>query len=292
MPTPAFRLERHGLTATLTLSQPDRRNALGADFWDAFPAAIAALDATGEVRALILAAEGPHFCAGIDLNMFAGIAAERAHFGAAAGADFLLRVKRLQQAFNALEEARFPVVAAIQGGCIGAGVDMVTACDIRLCTDDAYFSVYEINVGMTADVGTFPRLLNHLPEGIVRELSYTGRKMPSAEAASRGLVNASLPDVASLMARARALADEIANKAPLAIAGCKRIITYARDHDTADTLDYVGVWNASMLQPSEVMAAIGASRSKAPANFAPLPPAPPLWAEAPAPGAEATEPPA
>ncbi len=164
------------------------------------------------------------------------------------------------------------MLAAIQGGCIGGGVDLTTACDMRYATADAYFTVFEINIGMTADVGTFPRLVKLIPEGIVRELSYTGRKMPAEEAKSVGLVNQVYADQATMLEGVMAIAREIASKAPIAVAGCKRMINYARDHSTADGLDYISIWNASMLMPEEMGEAILARREERAGDFAPLPP--------------------
>lgn len=268
----AFTVEKDGSVARLTLSRPDKRNALSLPFWESFPETVAALDKAGDVRALVIASEGPVFCAGIDLGAFQGIAGGAAPDDPAKGLAFMQSVARMQDTFTALETARIPVIAAIQGGCLGAGVDMITACDIRLCTEDAYFSVFEINLGMTADVGTFPRLLNHLPEGVVRELSYTGRKMGADEAMRYGLINSVHADQPAVLDAAMTMAHEIASKAPMAIHGTKKAITYCRDHTTQEGLDWIGMWNASMLQPSELMAAMVAQKTGAPGQFAPLPP--------------------
>ena len=264
-----FTVAHDGPVATVTLSRPEKRNAMSAPFWEQFPDAIEEIDASGETRAIVLASTGPHFTAGIDLAAFAGVMRDH---GAAQGIDFLHVVGRMQRAFSALEDARVPVIAAIQGGCIGGGVDMATACDIRLCTEDAYFTIYEVEVGMTADVGTFPRILNLLPEGVVRELAYTGRKMFAEEAARYGLVNRVLPDHAACTEAAQALAREIAAKAPLAVHGCKRAVTYGRDHTTQEALDWIGMWNASMLRQSELMAAMKAKQDGTAGDFAALPP--------------------
>ncbi|MEM9421610.1 MAG: enoyl-CoA hydratase-related protein [Pseudomonadota bacterium] len=267
----AFRVDLHDAVAQITFDRAEKRNALGLSFWEDFPDAIKELDDRGDIRAIVLASEGPVFCAGIDLAAFQAIAGDLAPTNPARGLDFLHKVHRMQRTFSALEEARIPIIAAIQGGCLGAGVDMVTACDIRVCTEDAYFSIYEIELGMTADVGTFPRILNHLPEGVVRELAYTGRKMPADEALRYGLVNQVLPDHPGAIEAAMTLAQEIAQKAPMAVHGCKRAITYARDHTTEETLDWIGLWNASMLQPTELMAAMAAKQTKTPGQFTPLP---------------------
>ena len=187
------------------------------------------------------------------------------------GARFHDTVRFMQHSFNCLEDARMPVLAAIQGGCIGGGVDLVTACDMRYATEDAFLTVYEINIGMTADVGTFPRLVKLIPEGIVRELAYTGRRMPAREAQAVGLVNQVFADQGAMLDGVLAIASEIASKPPLAVHGCKRMINYARDHSTADGLDYIGVWNASMLIPDEIQEALTAKAEKRPGVYADLP---------------------
>ena len=159
------------------------------------------------------------------------------------------------------------MLAAVQGGVIGGAADMTTACDMRYATADAFFQIQEINIGMTADVGTFPRLCKLLPEGVVRELAYTGRRFTADEALRLGLVNAVLPDAAACTAHALGVAREIASKPPVAVTGSKVMITYARDHSTTDALDYVGVWNSAMLSPEHMMEAMGARAQKRAAVF-------------------------
>ena len=164
-----------------------------------------------------------------------------------------------------------PVLAAIQGGCIGGGVDMVSACDMRYASEDAYFTVFEVNIGITADVGTFPRLPKLIPEGIVREMAYTGRRMPAAEAKDVGLVNRVFASREDMLAGVFEIAGEIASKPPLAVYGCKRMINYARDHTTEDGLDYIAIWNASFLQSAEMQESMRANREKRRGTFVDLP---------------------
>ncbi len=178
---------------------------------------------------------------------------------------------RMQDTFTCLEACRIPVIVAIQGGAIGGGVDFATACDIRYATEDAFFTIFETNIGMTADVGTFPRLVKLIPEGIVRELAYTGRRMSAQEAEGVGLVNQVFADQETMLENVMDIAREIAGKAPLAIYGCKRMINYARDHSTSDALDYISIWNASMLQPEEMVEAMTANAEKRPGDFVELP---------------------
>lgn len=273
----SFSVTPDGPVTHVTLTRPEKRNALDLDFWESFPATLEEIDAPGTARAIILSGDGPHFCSGIDLQAFStaldsGHGDSDTHRTANRGQGLYQIIRRMQNCFSALENIRIPVLAAIQGGCIGGGVDMVAACDMRYCTEDAWFTIYEINIGMTADVGTFPRILNHLPEGVVRELAYTGRKMPADEAFHYGLVNEIYSSRDEMMQGVGALAAEIASKAPLAIHGCKDIITHARDHSTQETLDRIALWNANALHGSEIMTAIAAEKTGQPGDFAPLPP--------------------
>ena len=163
-----------------------------------------------------------------------------------------------------------PVIVCVQGGCIGAGVDMISACDIRLATKDAFFCIQEINIGMTADVGTFPRLCKLLPEGWVRQISYTGERLPATRARDLGLVNEVFDTQEAMLDHAMALAREIAAKNPLAVTGSKAMINYARDHTIADGLDYIGVWNAAMLSGAHMREAFVAKAEKRDAAFSDL----------------------
>lgn len=262
-----------GHVARITLDRPDRLNAMNADFWNELPAAVRALDASGDVRAIVIDANGKHFTAGLDLGMF-GAPPDPADVTARVqkAARFRHNTALMQQTFSALEDCRVPVIAALHGGCIGGGVDLISACDLRYASRDAYLTVYEINVGLTADVGTFPRLCKLLPEGIVRELAYTGRRMGAEEGERRGLFNEVLDSKEAALERALEVAKDIAGKSPLAVHGCKRMITYARDHNTADSLDYVVTWNAGMLHSEEVMAAVTAGKTGQPGDYVPLPP--------------------
>ena len=222
-------------------------------FWDELPALVRDLDATGEARVVVLASTGRHFSAGMDLAVFDG--GNRPHKDAPQGhvrANMRSNVLHLQETFSALEKARMPVLAAIQGGCIGGAVDMVTACDMRYASADAFFCIQEINIGMTADVGTLQRLPKLIPEGVCRELAYTGRRMPAAEAKAVGLVNEVFSDHEALLAGVQEVARTIASKPPLAVYGSKEMITYSRDHSTADSLEHIATWQAGMYQISDM----------------------------------------
>jgi enoyl-CoA hydratase len=217
---------------------------------------------------MVLASTGRHFSAGMDLAVFGG----RPDGDLKAGpgrmrANFRSNVLHLQETFSVLEKARMPVLAAIQGGCIGGAVDMVTACDMRYATEDAFFCIQEINIGMTADVGTLQRLPKLIPEGVCRELAYTGRRMPAAEAKAVGLVNEVFADHAALLDGVREVAGTIASKSPLAVYGSKEMITYTRDHSTADSLDHIATWQAGMFQPSEMVESFTARAEKRDGDF-------------------------
>ena len=274
-----FDVRIEGKVAHVVLCRPEKRNSMIPAFWDELPEIVRDIDENVRARAIVLSSTGPHFSAGLDLKAYApagGAAqtdpAERRRARRTQGARFYDDVRRMQGAFSALESCRIPVLAAIQGGCIGGGVDLVTACDMRYASEDAYLTIFETKIGMTADVGTFPRLVKLIPEGIVRELAYTGRRMSAEEARSVGLVNRVFPDADSLLAGVSEIAHEIAGHAPLAVYGCKRMINYARDHSTADGLDYIGIWNASMLQPDEMAEALAANAQKREGDFVELPP--------------------
>ncbi|TAL38126.1 MAG: crotonase/enoyl-CoA hydratase family protein [Phenylobacterium sp.] len=243
-----FSVTLEGRVAHIRLNRPDAYNAMNRAFWNELPAIVRDIDDNARARAIVISSTGKHFSAGMDLQNFAGVGEAGARPGdrwvqAEASRHHL---RSLQDTFSCLDEARVPVIAAIQGGCIGGGVDLTSACDIRYASADAFFCVQEINIGMTADAGTFPRLCKLIPQGWVRELAYTGRRMPAAQALQIGLVNAVLPDHEAVVAHALAAAAEIATKAPLAVAGSKVMINHAREHGTAASLDYLGAWQAGM----------------------------------------------
>ena len=258
--------------AHIVMNRPEKRNAMSAEFWTELPTIIRDIDENAKARVIVLSSTGPVFCAGIDIGMFQNeIAGTQDKNHPQYGAGFYINVQRLQASLSSLESCRIPVLVAIQGGCYGGGVDLITACDMRYGTEDSFITIYEINVGMTADVGTFPRILNHMPEGIVRELAYTGRKMGAEECKTRGLYNEVYSDHEAMMKAVMETAKEIAAKPPLAVYGCKRAITYSRDHSTADALDNIAVWNMSMLIPSEMMEAMVSGKQNRDGNFEDLP---------------------
>lgn len=272
-----FEVSVENKIARVVLNRPEKRNSMIAEFWDELPAIIRELDANAEARVIVISSTGPHFTSGIDTSVF-GSNSENSNDAVTSeklsrqrGAKLYDTINYLQQTFTCLEECRIPVLAAIQGGVIGGGVDLITACDMRYMTADSFLTIYEINIGMTADVGTFPRITKLLPEGVVKELAYTGRRMSAAEAKSLGFVNEVFADQATLLTEVMKIAQQIASKAPLAIYGSKRIINYSRDHSSADSLDYIGIWNASMLQNIEINEAMTAAAEKRQADFVDIP---------------------
>ncbi len=255
--------------AHLVMKRPQKRNAMNETFWRELPEIIRNIDAEATARVIVISSTGPHFTAGIDLAYLATALVDDGSTKAKMQRpqQFLDLVTYLQNSFTALEQCRIPVLAAIQGGCIGGGVDLATACDLRYATRDAFFTIQEINIGMTADVGTFPRIVKLMPEGVVRELAYTGRKLSADEAMRFALVNQVFDDHQAMLEGVMEIAREIAAKSPNAIIGSKRIITHARDHATQETLDYIGVWNMAMLQPEEIMESIAAKQQKRTAKY-------------------------
>lgn len=261
--------------AHLRLNRPDELNTMNVAFWSELPELIEQIDAAASARAIVISSTGRHFSAGMDLSVFTGgggllgdpgvseTGRQRAHLWS--------MVQKLQDSFTVLERVRMPVLTAIQGGCIGGAVDMVCAADMRYASADAFFCIQEINIGMTADVGTLQRLPKIIPEGVARELAYTGDRMLAARAREVGLVNEVFDDHESLVAGVLEIAERIATKSPLAIWGTKEMINFTRDHSVADSLRYMAGWQAGMFQPADMMEEFGAKADKRPAQFEELP---------------------
>ena len=270
-----FSLTISNAIAHIVLNRPQAFNAMNRAFWNELPEIVRDVSDNANARVIVISSTGKHFTSGMDTSVFTdgeGVSAQGGDRYARAEAfrDF---VKVLQGSFSCIDDARMPVIAAIQGGCIGAGVDMTSACDIRYATEDAFFQIAEINIAMTADVGTFPRLCKLIPDGWVRELAYSGRRLPAAKAKEIGLVNEVFPAQEAMLSHVMALAAEIAEKSPVAVAGSKRMINYARDHSTNDALDYIATWQAGMFSPEHMAEAFAAKAQKRAAvfpNLAPL----------------------
>lgn len=265
-----FSVEQDGHVATLWLDNPEKRNAMGVAFWRDLPAIVEELGDDDDVRAIVLAARGKHFTAGLDLAEMgggvAGAGGERSS-QASRSAAFLKDVKRLQGAFTALEVCPKPVIAAVHGACIGGGIDMITACDIRLCSADAKFSVRETKIAIVADVGTLQRLPRVIGRGHANELALTGKDIDAARAKEIGLVNDVLPDPEAVVKAAQEMAAEIAANSPLVVQGTKAVLRATSEMTIDQGLDYVGVWNAAFLRSNDLTEAMTAFFEKRPPNF-------------------------
>ncbi|MDP8994154.1 MAG: enoyl-CoA hydratase-related protein [Pseudomonadota bacterium] len=262
-------VSREGGVAHVELAREVKLNAMDGGMFAAIGEAFRALGTDPSVRAILLSARGRHFTAGLDLHYAASQFPPSADPGRAAEAR-LRHIRWLQACFTAAEEARPPVIAAVHGGCIGAGVDLVTACDIRIASAEAFFQVAEVDVAITADLGTLQRLIRLIPDGVVRELAYTGRRMEAEEAARLGLVNRIEPDREAAIAAGLALARAIAAKSPLAVAGAKMSLNYSRGRPVEEGLRHVALWNAGALVGTDLDAAIRARRAKQEAEFGDL----------------------
>jgi 2,4-dienoyl-CoA reductase (NADPH2) len=254
--------------ATITLNRPDKANAMNLAMWHEIRQAFKWVDATPEARVAILQGEGKAFTSGIDLQMMMGMGDQIQNDCEARTRENLRQViLDLQDTLTSLERCRKPVLAAIHGACIGGGIDLITCADMRYCSSDASFSIKEIDIGMTADVGTLQRLPKLIGEGMARELAYTGRKFDAAEALAMRLVNRVFDSREALQIGVRELAASIAAKSPLSIRGVKEMITYARDHSVADGLNYVATWNAAMLLSNDLQESMMANMGKRKPEF-------------------------
>ncbi|MHB8438804.1 MAG: crotonase/enoyl-CoA hydratase family protein [Acidimicrobiales bacterium] len=268
-------VERDGHVATVWLDRPQARNALGPKLWEQLPLVMAELSGDASVRAVVLAARGPHFSVGLDLKAMSGLltggpdgaADGRAPSAAQRAAAARASILRMQKSVTSLAQCPMPVIAAVHGYCIGGGVDLVSACDIRLASADALFSVRETKVAIVADLGSLQRLPGIIGKGHVAELAYTGRDINAERALAIGLVNEVLPDSDALHKAAHALAQEIAANSPLAVQGTKAVLQACEGRTVAEGLDYVATWNAGFLQSDDLVEAMTAFLEKRPPEF-------------------------
>lgn len=260
--------------AHLVLNRPAALNTMQPVLWRELTEVLQALQRMASARALVISSTGKHFTAGMALDVFAGspesgISLNEKSAGGRASIASL--IDDMQQVFNLIEQLRMPVIAAIQGGCIGGGLDMVCSCDIRLASADAFFCIQEINIGMTADMGTLQRLPKLIPEGIVHELAYTGRRLPAQRALAVGLVNEVFDTQEAMLEAALQMAREIASKPPVAIWGSKQAIHYARDHSTHDALQQMGWLQSGIWQGSNLLESFMAKQQGRAPQFEDLP---------------------
>ncbi|MEQ8266621.1 MAG: crotonase/enoyl-CoA hydratase family protein [Parvibaculum sp.] len=266
-PHECFKVEIRDNIAHIVLNRPEKMNAMNRAFWRELPEIVREIDEGALARVIVISSTGKHFTAGMDLSVFTSGPDMKGKETGRLRANLMQTVLRLQKTFGCLDEARVPVLMAVQGGCIGGGVDFASACDMRYCTKDAFFCIQEINIGMTADVGTFPRLPHLMPQGLVRELAYTGRRLFADEAKSCGLVNAVFDTQEQMMEAVMGIARDIAARSPLAVHGSKEMINYARDHSIADGLKHIAVWQTGMFQPADMMESFTAKAEKREPEF-------------------------
>ena len=267
----SLKVEMNNHIAHVILNRPDALNSMNLDFWREFRGVIEEIDANADARVIVLSSTGKHFCAGMDLAVFSNPKALPNKGDPARMAENLRRlVLDLQDVFYCLERARMPVLSAIQGGCIGGAVDMVCATDSRYCTEDAFFTIKETQLGMTADLGTLQRFPKLVPEGIARELAYTGRKFSAQEAKEMGFVNRVFESQEALLEGVMAVAQQIAEQSPMAVTGCKEMINFSRDHSVEDSLKYMATWQSGMFRPNDMMKSFAASAQKTTADFEPI----------------------
>ncbi len=256
---------------SLVLNRPNELNTMTRDFWVELGDALEEINRDSEVRVVILSSTGKHFCAGMDLSAFSNgvddIPDDKKPDHARVGEVLYRTAKELQGYISKLEEIRVPVIAALHGGVIGGALDLITACDMRFASNDAFFCIQEINIGMAADVGTLQRLPKIIPDSKMREMAYTGRRMLADEAKDSGLVGEIYETQDEMLHAVHKLAAEIASKSPVAIYGLKAVMNYSRDHNVSDSLDFNALWSGAMLSQADMTEAMAAQMEKRDANF-------------------------
>jgi len=254
--------------ANVTLNRPEKANALDELAWKEMRQIFLALSDDPEVRVVVLKGEGKHFCAGIDLTLLMSMQQKNSIPCEGRKREALEQfIKGLQSCINAIEDCKKPVLAAVHGGAIGGAVDILTACDMRYCSADAYFTVKEIDLGLVADLGTLQRLPKLISPALTAELAYTGRKVFAEEAKASGLVNTSFESREDLYKGVNELATMIAAKSPLVIRGIKNTLKYSRDHTVQEGLNQIALYNAGFILSNDIMEAVQAHMAKRPAKF-------------------------
>ena len=248
-----FELLIRDAVAYLAFDRPEKSNSLNDPAWKEMKAVFEMLSDNPEVRVVVLHGNGKNFCAGIDLAMLMNLN-QHDHISCEGRKREALRkvIYHLQDCISSIEKCSKPVIAAIHGACLGGGVDIVSACDIRYCTEDAYFSIKEVDMGLVADIGTLQRLPKILNPGITAEMAYTGRNVYGKEAKEIGLVNRSFQDKDQLMEEVSQIANTIASKSPLVIRGTKEILLYTRDHSVDESLKYMATYNSAYLMSDDL----------------------------------------
>ncbi|CAG4992679.1 Crotonyl-CoA hydratase [Dyadobacter sp. CECT 9275] len=261
-----FHVEDH--IAFVSFNRPEKANSLDQECWTELKTVFQEINELREVRVVILAGEGKHFCSGIDLQLFQSLISSQEESCEALKSEKLLKaITSLQTAVMAIADCAKPVLAMVSGACLGAGLDIASACDVRYTSEDAFFAIKEIDLGMVADLGTLQRLPRLIPQGYIRELAFTGRNLPAKEAQQIGFVNACLINKEELLRHVSGIAAQIASKSPLATRGTKHILNYSMDHSVADGLQYVATWNASRMVSDDLKEAFRAIAEKRAPQF-------------------------
>lgn len=253
--------------AEICLRRPEALNSMNADFWHELPEIIDALDRQGSARVIILCSSGKHFTAGMDLSVLSSMGGNPEQEPARQAEKLRRWILSLQDTFTKLEMARMPVISAVQGACIGGGVDMVCATDMRFCTSNAYFNVKETELGITADVGTLQRIESVMPAGLARELCFSSRNMGAEEARACGFINKVYDNHNEMLEGVRALATSIARHSPMAVHGTKAMLNYSRDHSVQDSLNHMATWQSGMFKAPDVKEAMQAGAEKRTPKF-------------------------
>ena len=271
--SPVLSIEQHDAVATVWLDRPEARNAMGPELWTDLPRAMHAVSEDTDVRVVVVAARGPHFSVGLDLKAMGSVLSGDGGDGspapsmAARARKSRREVLRLQASISSVALCPKPVIAAVHGYCIGGGVDLISACDIRLASADAVFSVREAKVAIVADLGSLQRLPAIIGAGHLAELAFTGKDIDAARAREIGLVNEVAADAGAVQASAAALAGEIAANSPIAVQGTKSVLAANDGRTVAEGLDYVATWNAGMLASDDLVEAMMAFMERRPPKF-------------------------
>lgn len=265
----SLRVEKNEGVVEVILTGPGKGNAMGPDFWREMPDVFAGLDRDEDVRAVIVRGEGENFSYGLDLGSMMGSLGQ--HFGgnnqARERTRLLDMIEDTQKAFNSVASCRKPTIASVGGWCVGGGLDLIAACDIRLCSADARFSLREVKVAIIADLGSLQRLPHIIGEGHTRELAFTGKDIDADRARAIGLVSDVYETREAALEAARRLAREIADNPPLVVQGIKEVMNHRIESSTAGGLRHVAVWNSAFLQSEDLAEAMAAFRERRPPRF-------------------------